>query len=135
MELRDLLNALVEQKNKGGCYQIHLNSGNLEQISSKECGIEFGDLYFKDCHLLENTSLLCFGNTSREPIGQKEDGTNLYSVEMNSCLYVDVNKIETIEDLAEFDDWFTFPSSRVINVYMLSEKGNANRNVLTIGFM
>ena len=74
---------------------------------------------------------------SREPVGQKEDGTKLYPMEINSSLFIDMTKVDTIEDLEDFEDWFAYPSTRVINVYMLPESGrlDGNRNVVTIGFM
>ena len=48
-----------------------------------------------------------------------------------------MTKVDTIEDLKDFEDWFMFPSTRVINIYMLPENGriDGNRNVVTIGFM
>lgn len=137
MELTDLLRALKHHNDKKGGYQIHLNSGNLEDVSKSNRDIEFGDLYFTDCHTLKNTVLLCFGNDSRKPIETKPDGSNIYPSEINNSLYIDMSKIESIEDLENFDDWFAFPSNRVINIYMLPQNDDmvGNRNVLTIGFM
>lgn len=137
MELTDLLQALKHHNDKKGGYQIHLNSGNLEDVSKSNKDIEFGDLYFTDCHTLKNTVLLCFGNDSRNPIETKPDGSNIYPSEINNSLYIDMNKIESIEDIENFDDWFAFPSNRVINIYMFPQNDDmaGNRNVLTIGFM
>ena len=127
MKLAEFLNALLEQIKSGKGYQIHLNSGNLD-VSSKRCtGVEFAEMYFTDC----------FRNMSREPVGQKEDGTKLYPMEINSSLFIDMTKVDTIEDLEDFEDWFAYPSTRLINVYMLPESGrlDGNRDVVTIGFM
>ena len=99
--------------------------------------IEFSDLYFSNCELLKTTSLLCFSNTGRNPIGQSEDGKPLYPCEVNSSMYIDLSKIEDIEDIQDFADWFEFPSEKVINLYMFPEDDylDGNRNVVSIGFM
>lgn len=137
MELAELLKLLSEhnQINKG--YQVQLNSGNLDEKSNKHTDVEFGDLYFTECSTLRNTTLLCFGNQNRKPIGQNEKGTVLFPSEINSHMFIDISQIEVIEDVKDFDDWFEFPSSRVINIYMLPENETMKgyRNVVTIGFM
>ena len=97
--------------------------------------VEFGDLYFTECSTLRNTTLLCFGNMNKKPVAQKEDGTNLYPAEINSQIFIDMSKIEDIEDVKNFEDWFNFPSERVINIYMIPEIMNGCRNVITVGFM
>lgn len=138
MELKELLVALSKHNRSQKGYQIHLNSGNLdEETSSKHMDIEFSDLYFSNCELLKTTSLLCFSNTGRNPIGQSEDGKPLYPCEVNSSMYIDISKIESIEDEEDFMDWFEFPSERLINLYMFPEDDylNGNRNVVSIGFM
>lgn len=137
MQATEFLQVLKHHNDKNGGYQIHLNSGNLEDVSKSNKDIEFGDLYFTDCHTLKNTVLLCFGNDNRKPIESKPDGTNIYPSEINNSLYIDMSKIEHIEDLENFDDWFAFSSNRVINIYMLPQNDDmaGNRNVVTIGFM
>lgn len=137
MEISELLKALIEQNNSGKGYQIELNSGNLDEKSNKITGVEFGELYFRECSTLRNTTLLCFGNMNRQPIGKKEDGTNLYPMEINSQIFIDISKIEAIEEVKDFEDWFSFPSERVFNIYMLPENDSmiGNRNVITVGFM
>jgi len=137
MKLAELLKALLEHNKTTQGYQIHLNSNNLDDKSSKQTGIEFGDLYFSDCNTLGNSMLISFGNMSRKPTGQTEDGTDIYPLETNSNMFIDINKIETIEDVQDFEDWFELPSDRVINVYMYPENDsmNGNRNVITIGFL
>ena len=137
MELTDLLGALVEHNKSGKSYQIQLNSGNLDKKSNKHTDVEFSDLYFTDCNTLRNATLLCFGNMNRKPIGQNEKGTVLFPSEINSHMFIDISKIEAIEDVKDFEDWFEFPSSRVINIYMLPENEimNGCRNVVTVGFM
>ena len=137
MKLAEFLNVLLEQIKMGKGYQIHLNSGNLD-VSSKRCtGVEFAEMYFTECSSLNEGKILCFGNMSREPVGQKEGGTKLYPMEINSSLFIDMTKVDIIEDLEDFEDWFAYPPTRVINVYMLPESGrlDGNRNVVTIGFM
>lgn len=137
MKLAEFLNALLEQIKSGKGYQIHLNSGNLD-VSSKRCtGVEFAEMYFTDCRSSNEGKILYFGNMSRDPVSQKDDGTNLFPMEINSGLFIDMTRIETIEDVEDYEDWFAFPSTRVINIYMLPENGriDGNRNVVTIGFM
>ncbi|MBQ2882735.1 MAG: hypothetical protein IJE43_03025 [Alphaproteobacteria bacterium] len=137
MELTEFLGLLVSHNATNKGYQIQLNSGNLENKSNKNTGVEFSDLYFTECSTLRNTTLLCFGNSNRKPISQKEDGTNLYPMEINSQMFIDISKIEAIEDVKDFEDWFNFPSEKVINIYMFPENENMNgcRNVITVGLM
>ncbi len=138
MELTDLSKALVEQNSKGDGYQIHLNSENLvQEISERNNDIEFGDLYFTECKVIGSTALLSFGNMGRMPVDKKEDGTNLYPPEINSNLFVDMSRVEVIEEVKDYQDWFSFHSTKVINIYMFPQNNNmdGNRNVLTIGFM
>lgn len=136
MDLTELLGALAahNQTNKG--YQVQLNSGNLDKKSNKHTDVEFGDLYFTNCKIL-NKSILCFDNVNRKPIDQKEDGTNLYPMEINSHMFLEMTKIEHVEDVKDFEDWFQLPSERVINLYMYPQNDNVDgsRNVVTIGFM
>lgn len=137
MELLQLMAELNEQNKTGKGYQIHLNSGNLEDNSCKITGIEFCDLYFAECRLLHNSTLLCFDSSTCQPVAEKEDGTKLYSQEMNSSLMIDINKIEVIEEVKNPDDWFELPSEKIINLYMLPEEARSlqRRNVVSIGFM
>ena len=135
MELTEFLGALVEHNKTNKGYQVQLNSGNLDKEANRDTGVEFGDLYFTECSTLRNTELLCFGNMNRKPISQKEDGTNLYPMEINSSMFIDLGKIERVEDVKDFEDWFEYPSERVINIYMLPEIMNGCRNVVTVGFI
>lgn len=137
MKLSELLSALIEHNKTNKGYQIHLNSGNLEENSYKQTSIEFGDLYFTSCNTLQNTAVLTFGNQNRTPVSHKEDGTPLFPSEINSRLYIDLTKIESIEAVKNYEDWFEFPSSRLINLYMLPENDDMTgyRNVISIGFM
>lgn len=137
MEIAELLKELVEHNKTGKGYQIQLNSGNLDEKCTRNTGIEMGGLYFTECNTLKDTTLLCFGNMSKKPIGQVEDGTNLYPIETNSDMFIDINKIEAVEDVEDFQDWFYLPSIKVVNVYMYPENNSVsgNRNVVTIGFM
>lgn len=137
MKLTELLEVLIAHNKTNLGYQIHLNSGNLEENSNKQTSVEFGDLYFTSCNTLQNITLLTFGNENRKPIYHKEDGTPIYSCDTNSRLFIDITKIEAIEDVKNHEDWFEFPSSRLINLYMLPENDDmtGHRNVVTIGFM
>lgn len=137
IELTELLKALIEHNKTGNGYQIHLNGDSLDEKSAKNTGVEILDLYFAECNTLKDTTLLCFGNMSKKPIGQAEDGTDLFPVETNSNMFIDISKIEAIEDVDDFQDWFYLPSSKVINIYMYPENDSmsGNRNVVTIGFM
>lgn len=137
MELLELMAELSEHNKTEKGYQIHLNSRNLEYSSHKNTGIEFCDLYFTQCRTLRNSTLLCFDNSTRKPIEEKEDGTKLYPQEINSSLMIDIKKIEAIERVDNLDDWFEFPSEKIINIYMLPEDDNlcGCRNVVSIGFI
>ena len=81
--------------------------------------------------------MLCFGNMNRNPVGKKEDGTNLYPIDINSSMFLELCKIESIEEVKDFEDWFSLSSERVFNIYMMPEDENMNghRNVITVGFM
>lgn len=137
MNLTDFLGALVAHNTTGKGYQIQLNSGNLGKTSNRNTDVEFGDLFFAECSTLKNEELLCFGNSNRKPIGRLEDGTNLYPSEINSQMFLDLRKIENIEELKDFRDWFQFPSERVINIYMFPQNKYdvGCQNVITVGFM
>ena len=67
MKLKGLLKALIKQNKTGNGYQIHLNSGDLDDKSSRNIGVEIGDLYFTECSTLKNTMILCFGNMGEKP--------------------------------------------------------------------
>lgn len=137
IEISDFLKALINHNQTGNGYQIHLNGGDLDDKSAKNKGVEIDELYFTECSTLKNTTLLCFGNINKKPIGQAEDGTNLYPIEANSHMFIDISKIESVENVEDCQDWFSLPSSKVINVYMLPEDDNLSgcRNVVTVGFM
>ena len=137
MELTTFLGALVAHNTTNKGYQVQLNSGNLDKTANKNTDVEFGDLYFTECCTLRNAELLCFGNSNRQPVSQKEDGTNLYPIEINSSMFIDLRKIEHIEEVKDFEDWFEYPSEKVINLYMYPQNNQVDgcRNVVTIGFM
>ncbi len=136
MEITDFLGELIEHNKANKGYQIELNSGNLDKKSNKITGVEFGEIYFTECSIL-NKSILCFGNINRKPVGEKEDGTNLYPIDINSSIFIDLCKIESIEEVKDFEDWFSISSERVLNIYMMPEDDNmdGHRNVVTVGFM
>lgn len=137
MELLELMAELAEHNKTERGYQLHLNSGNLDDGSRKNTGIEFCDLYFTQCRTLRNSALLCFENSTRKPIGEKEDGTKLFPQDVNSSLMIDIKRIEAIEMVENPDDWFEFPSEKIINIYMLPEDASMSgcRNVVSVGFM
>lgn len=137
MEITTLLQALAEHNKTGKGYQIQLNSGNLDKENSKNMDVEFADLYFTACKTLRNTELLCFDNIGRKPVSKLEDGTNVYPMEINSHMFLDLRKVEAIEEVKDFEDWFSFPSERVVNIYMFPQNNRVDgcRNVITIGFM
>ncbi len=138
MELTELSNLLKEQNESGKGFQIHLNSGNLDEKSQHNTDVEFGDLYFTNCRMLGNTTLLSFGNNEKKPVGFNEEiNQPLYPMEINSGMFIDIARIEAVEAVENFEDWFIFTSSRVINLYMLPQNNNVDghRNVVTIGFI
>ena len=137
IEIADFLKALIDHNQTGSGYQIHLNSGDLDDKRAKNTSVEIDELYFTECSTLKDTTLLCFGNMGKKPIGQAEDGTNLYPIETNSNMFIDISKIESVEDVEDFQDLFYLPSKRVINVYMYPENDNfdGKRNVVTVGFV
>ena len=138
MKLTELSKLLARHNESGKGFQIHLNSGNLDEKSQHNTDVELGDLYFTNCNMLKNTTLLSFGNNERKPVGFNEEiNQPLYPMEINSSMFIDIAKIEAVEAVENFADWFMFPSSRVINLYMFPENNNVDghRNVVTIGFI
>lgn len=136
MELTEFLQTLLDQNETQNGYQIHLNSDDLDGKVSIAKDIEFSDLYFTNCILL-NDSILCFTNSNRKPIAQKEDGTDLYPLDSNSNMFIDLHKIEDIEELEDFTDRFLLPVQQVVNLYMFPQTDSikGDRNVVTVGFM
>ena len=138
MNLQEFSTALKEHNEKGGMYQIHLNTTSLED-STHITSIDFYDLYFTNCRTLKTISddiLLMFENSNAKPVSQKEDGTNVYPKEINSGITIRVSEIQSIEEVENTEDWFTFPSERIFNLYMCPESkdNSGNRNVITVGF-
>lgn len=137
IEIAEFFKALSEHNKTANGYQIHLNISNLDSKSARNIGIEIGDLYFTECSTLKDTMILCFGNMDKKPVDKSEEGKELYPIEINSNMFIDINQIEAVEELEDFADWFCIPSAKAFNVYMLPENVNltGNRNVLTIGFI
>ena len=104
MEISEFLQELSDHNKTGKGFQIQLNSGNLDEKSNKNIDVEFGDLYFTNFKLLRET-LLCFDNMNRKPIDHKPDGTNLYPMEINSEMFLEVDQIECVEEVQDKDDW------------------------------
>ena len=137
VETLEFLKALSEHNKTANGYQVHLNSGDLDDKSARNICVEIGDLYFTECSTLKDTMILCFGNMNKKPVSKSEEGKDLYPIEINTDLFIDVNQIEVVEQIEDCADWFSIPSAKVFNVYMLPEDDNltGNRNVLTIGFI
>ena len=137
MELTELSKLLKKQNESGNGFLIHLNAGDLEEKSQRSTSVEFSDLYFTNCQSIRNGEMLVFDNSNREPIRHKEDGTPLYSIDCNGSMYIDITKIEAIEEEKSDLDWFLIPIKHVIHFYMLPENNavDGNRNVVTIGFI
>lgn len=137
VETSEFLKALSEHNKTTNGYQIHLNSADLDDKSARNIGVEIGDLYFTECSTLKDTMILCFGNMNKKPVGKSEEGTDLYPIEINTDLFIDINQIEVVEQSEDCADWFNIPSAKVFNVYMLPEDDNlnGNRNVISIGLI
>jgi len=137
IEVSEFLKALSEHNKTTSGYQLHLNSADLDENSARNIGVEIGDLYFTECSTLKDTMILCFGNMNKKPVGKSEEGTDLYPIEINTNMFIDINQIEVIEQVEDFADWFSVPSAKVFNIYMLPEDDNlnGNRNVVTVGFI
>lgn len=129
MTVKEFVEVLVHSVKNENTYEIHFNSGNLEENKSKTTGVEFSDMYFGSCSKLENSSYLVFGNGDMKPIGKTDKGIDIVPMATNSVLYIDVTKIENIEEVENVDDWFEIPAFRIINLVM------ANSDVVSIGFM
>ncbi len=137
VEVSEFLKALSEHNRTENGYQIHLNSSELDDNSARNIGVEIGELYFTECSTLEDTMILCFGNMNKKPISKSEEGKDLYPIEINTNMFIDLHQIEVVEQIDDCADWFSIPSSKVFNVYMLPEDDNltGNRNVITVGFI
>lgn len=137
VEVSEFLKALSEHNKTTNGYQIHLNSADLDDRSARNIGVEIGDMYFTECSTLKDTMTLCFGNMNKKPVGKSEEGTDLFPIEINTDLFMDINQIEVVEQVEDCADWFSIPSAKVFNIYMLPEDDNlnGNRNVITIGFI
>lgn len=137
MEFTELAKLLKKQNESGNGFLIHLNAADLEEKSHRNTSVEFSDLYFSNCTMLKNTTLLTFDNSNREPVDYKEDGTPLYTLDSDSSMYIDITKIEAVAEEEDGMEWFLIPTTQVIHLYMYPENNmvDGNRNVVTIGFM
>lgn len=137
IKVSEFLKALSEHNKTTSGYQIHLNSADLDDRSARNIGIEIGDMYFTECSTLKDTMILCFGNMNKKPVGKSEEGSDLYPIEFNTDLFIDIDQIEVVEQIDDCADWFSIPSAKVFNIYMLPEDDNltGNRNVVTIGLI
>lgn len=130
MELKELGQLLKEQNESNKGFQIHLNSGNIDTACDKNMDVEFSDLYFTSCKMLRDKHTLVFCNDDKQPVSFDEEiNQQLYPIEINSNMFINIVKITDIEDVVNKEDWFTLPSSRVVNLYM------SYRNIVTIGFI
>ena len=137
MELTELSKLLKKQNESGNGFLIHLNADDLEEKSQRSTSVGLSDLHFTNCQSIRNGEMLVFDNRNKEPIRHKEDGTPLYSIDCNGSMYIDITKIEAIEEEKSDLDWFLIPTKHVIHFYMLPENNvvDGNRNVVTIGFI
>ncbi len=137
VQVSEFLKALSEHNKTEGGYQIHLNSGDLDDNSARNIGVKIGELYFTECSTLKDIMIVCFGNMNKKPISKSEEGKDLYPIEINTNMFIDINQIEVVEEIDDCADWFSIPSLKVFNVYMLPEDDNltGNRNVITVGFI
>ena len=137
MWFSELINLLKQQNESDKRFLIHLNTDDLEEKSCRNTGIEFADLYFTNCTMIRNGTILVFENTNRKPVQYRKDGTPLYTIDSNSSMYIDITQIEAIEKVQDNLDWFLMPTKQVVHLYMLPENNSlsGNRNVVTIGFM
>lgn len=113
IEVSEFLKALSEHNKTTNGYQIHLNSADLDDRSARNIGVEIGDMYFTECSTLKNTMILCFGNMNKKPVSKSEEGKDLYPIEINTNMFIDINQIEVIEQIEDFADWFSIPSAKV----------------------
>ena len=97
IEVSEFLKALSEHNKTTNGYQIHLNSADLDDRSARNIGVEIGDLYFTECSTLKDTMILCFGNMNKKPVGKSEEGKDLYPIEIDTNMFIDINQIEVIE--------------------------------------
>jgi hypothetical protein len=128
MTIKTLLDLLVMHNTTNKGYLIHLNSDNVETTTGKNTDVEFSDICFSNCQMI-NEKLLAFNNINEEPISHLEDGTPIYHMSTNSNMYINLNKINSIEDVEDKKDCFSMPTGKVVNLYMSYE------NIITIGFM
>ena len=137
IEVSEFLKALSEHNKTTNGYQLHLNSADLDENSARNIGVEIGDLYFTECSTLKDTMILCFGNMNKKSVGKSEEGKDLYPIEIDTNMFIDINQIEVIDQVEDFADWFSIPSAKVFNICMLPEDDNlnGNRNVLSIGLI
>ena len=84
VETLEFLKALSEHNKTANGYQVHLNSGDLDDKSARNICVEIGDLYFTECSTLKDTMILCFGNMNKKPVSKSEEGK-----EKERCHYTD----------------------------------------------
>ena len=118
MGFSELINLLKQQNESDKGFLIHLNTGDLEEKSCRNTGIEFADLYFTNCTMIRNGTILVFENINRKPVQHKEDGTPLYTIDSNSSMYIDITQIEAIEMVQDNLDWFLMPTKQVVHLYV-----------------
>ena len=128
MTIKTLLDLLVMHNTTNKGYLIHLNSDSVETTTGKNTDVEFSDICFSNCQMI-NEKLLAFNNINEDPISHLEDGTPIYHMSTNSNMYINLNKINSIEDVEDKKDCFSMPTGKVVNLYM------SYGNIITIGFM
>lgn len=126
--VEEFFKVLEDAKKKSAEYFLHLNSGNLEGKAGANNSVELADAYFTKYEVLSGM-LLAFSNSNRPPINHKEDGTPLYPVDSNTGLFIKMDKVVHIEEVANTEDWFVFPVKRMFHIYMNTG------NVVTVGIL
>lgn len=138
-EIVKLINELKKHCENDGLFQIHLNSGNFEGRQYVSTGVEFFDIYFDSFDAIADSKILSFSNRKSQPINEKEDGTPLYDISINSGMFIDTFRIEHIAEMTkeEDEDWFICGGEKVFNVYLYPENNHmtGNRNIISIGLL
>lgn len=133
IDVEEFLEVLEDTFKKNGEFFLHLNSGNLEDKQNE--GIELSNAHFTEYKLLASGELLAFSNANREPISYKKDGTPLYSIDGNTSLYIQMEKIAYIEEAKDTEDWFSIPIKKMLQIHMNIEVEDEKENIVTVGIL
>ena len=131
MELLEFIGALDAQNKTGRGFQIHLGAEEIDDKSVLK-SVEFSNIFFKNTKIIRGGELLSFNNGDLN-----DEWESITHISSNNALFIDIQKIEYIEEEKNIEDWFEIPSEKVYHIYMSSEADHASakRNALTIGFL